>query len=67
MLRFLKPKRIIAIGNDAYKAPFTTILEENLRKVRHPSYGGQNEFLRAMEALYAGSLSKAQKNLFSFG
>ena len=64
ILELLKPKRIIAIGNDAYNALCTTIPEENLCKVRHPSYGGQNEFLRAMETLYADSLSKAQKNLF---
>ena len=64
ILELLKPKRIIAIGNDAYNALCTTIPEENLRKVRHPSYGGQNEFLRAMEMLYADSMSKAQKNLF---
>lgn len=46
ILGFLKPKRIIAIGNDAYNALSRMIPEENLRKVRHPSYGGQNEFLR---------------------
>lgn len=65
ILEFLKPKRIIAIGNDAYNALSTMTPEENLRKVRHPSYGGQNEFLRAMETLYADSISTVQKNLFS--
>ena len=64
ILELLKPKRIIAIGNDAYNALCTTIPEENLRKVRHPSYGGQNEFLRTMEMLYADSISTVQKNLF---
>ena len=64
IVRFLEPKRIIAIGNDAYNALSTMTPEENLCKVRHPSYGGQNEFLRAMEMLYADSMSKAQKNLF---
>lgn len=65
ILRFLEPKRIIAIGNDAYNALSRMIPEENLRKVRHPSYGGQNEFLRTMEMLYADSISTVQKNLFS--
>ena len=65
ILRFLKPKRIIAIGNDAYSALCTTIPEENLCKVRHPSYDGQNEFLRTMEALYADSISTIQRNLFT--
>ena len=62
----LKPNRIIAIGNDAYKALSATIREEKLCKARHPSYGGQNEFLRTMEMLYADSLPKAQENLLSF-
>ena len=66
ILRLLKPKRIIAIGNDAYKALSATIPEEKLCRARHPSYGGQNEFLRTMRTLYAGRLPKAQKNLFSF-
>lgn len=66
IIGLLKPKRVIAIGNDAYNALSTTIPEENLYKVRHPSYGGQNEFLRAMGTLYADSLSTAQNNLFSF-
>ena len=65
IVRFLEPKRIIAIGNNAYKALSRMIPEENLRKVRHPSYGGQNEFLRTMEMLYADSISTVQKNLFS--
>lgn len=66
IIRFLKPKRIMAIGNDAYKALSATIPEENLCKVRHPSYDGQNEFLRTMEMLYTDSMPKAQNNLFSF-
>ena len=66
IIGLLKPKRIIAIGSDAYNALSATIPEENLRKVRHPSYGGQNEFLRTMKTLYAESMPKAQKNLFSF-
>ena len=65
ILELLKPKRIIAIGNDAYNALCVTIPEENLCKVRHPSYGGQNEFLNTMETLYADSMSTFQKNLFS--
>ena len=65
ILELLKPKRIIAIGNDAYNALCTKIPEENLCKVRHPSYGGQNEFLRTMETLYADSISTIQKNLFT--
>ena len=64
ILGFLKPRRIIAIGNDAYNALSGMISEENLCKVRHPSYGGQNEFLRVMETLYADSMSTIQKNLF---
>lgn len=66
IIGLLNPKRIIAIGNDAYQALSATVPEENLCKARHPSYGGQHEFLRTMETLYAESmLPEAQKNLFS--
>ncbi|GJM05595.1 MAG: uracil-DNA glycosylase [marine bacterium B5-7] len=52
LIQILKPKTIIAIGNDA-----ATVVEklggnEELEKVRHPSYGGQSVFLRQMSEHY---------------
>jgi len=52
LIALLNPKRIVAIGNDAAKsaarvAPNTTTIQ-----VRHPSYGGQTEFLSQIRHLY---------------
>lgn len=59
VLEMLQPKQVVAIGRDAQSAlerlnvPFST--------VRHPSYGGQTEFLAGMQHLYNVSLQ--QRNL----
>ena len=46
----LRPKRIVAIGRDAQKA--LSKLEIDSHPIRHPSYGGQAEFINGMKALY---------------
>jgi hypothetical protein len=55
LIVFLSPKRIVAIGNDAARcarriAPHTSVIQ-----VRHPSYGGQNQFLSEIRSIYKGS------------
>ena len=50
LIEWLEPNRIIAIGNDAYHALLTIGHQAVL--VRHPSYGGQNEFRRALQRIY---------------
>jgi hypothetical protein len=50
LLEMLRPRQIVAIGRDAQMA-----LGEfgvPTKAVRHPSYGGQNEFMATMYALY---------------
>ena len=53
LVKLLRPKRIVAIGNDAdgVLQQFSEIT--NTAKVRHPSYGGQTEFIAQMTALYS--------------
>jgi len=46
------PCQIVAIGTDAFSALSATLPHKQIRKVRHPSYGGQNEFLATMQSLY---------------
>lgn len=51
LLDLLAPQKLIAVGRDAGAA-----LEEfglPVEQVRHPSYGGQTEFVRQIEALYS--------------
>ena len=52
LIHLLKPRRLIPIGNDA--ALTVTRLRGNQRvfKIRHPSYGGQNKFLKQTREIY---------------
>lgn len=46
----LQPEKIIAIGGDAHRA--VESLGISSVQVRHPSYGGQNVFIRQIEEAY---------------
>jgi hypothetical protein len=46
----LQPQKIIAIGGDAHRA--VESLGIGNIQVRHPSYGGQNVFIRQIEEVY---------------
>lgn len=52
LIDLLRPKRLIAVGNDAEKALFKLAGSAETIKVRHPSYGGQAEFAKQIRALY---------------
>jgi len=49
----LRPRRIVAIGNEAAGAARRLDLLVPVLPVRHPSYGGQRQFLCQMSALYS--------------
>lgn len=50
LLDTLRPKTVVAIGRDAQLA--LADLDVGAEKVRHPSYGGQVEFIAGAYALY---------------
>jgi hypothetical protein len=52
LITLIAPKRIVAIGNDAAKSAARILPDKKAIQVRHPSYGGQNEFLAQMQDLY---------------
>ena len=52
LIHLLKPRRLIAIGNDAFYTTRRLCSERQVLRVRHPSYGGQAQFLREIEQLY---------------
>jgi hypothetical protein len=52
LVLLLKPKRLVAIGNDAANTARRLATDQVVVQVRHPSYGGQTEFLSQMSALY---------------
>lgn len=64
MVQILQPRRIVAIGNDAFAALAETFGPDRLYRARHPSYGGRTEFLATMKSLYAGQMIEGQPDLF---
>jgi hypothetical protein len=50
LIDMIEPERIVAIGRDAALA--LKDIDISVSMVRHPSYGGQNEFVAGLHALY---------------
>lgn len=61
LIDLVQPTKVVAIGRDAEKA--LTDLSVPVYLARHPSYGGQSEFVAQMEAHYG--LKPRQEALFS--
>jgi len=52
LVGMLRPRRLVAIGNDAAKVAFRLAAITEAVQVRHPSYGGQSDFVRQVRCLY---------------
>lgn len=52
LISMLRPRRLVAIGNDAGKATSRLATITEVVQVRHPSYGGQSDFVRQVRWLY---------------
>jgi hypothetical protein len=59
LFEILNPKRIIAIGGDAYES--LNSMGIDCEYVRHPSYGGQKDFLSGMASLLNLQINKVDK------
>jgi uracil-DNA glycosylase len=53
LIVMLRPRRLVAIGNDAAKTASRFAGNADVVQVRHPSYGGQRDFVRQVRYLYA--------------
>jgi len=62
LIQLLRPRRLIAIGNDAAQVAHRMMDMRDVVQVRHPSYGGQSLFTRQMQNLYGlpGVVRQAQ-------
>ena len=60
LVNLLKPNRILAIGNDAAASAQRISDGVPVICVRHPSYGGQTEFLNQVKELYGLPLREPQ-------
>lgn len=65
IVEYIKPRRVIAIGNDAFNVLSTAVTDAQVSKVRHPSYGGQADFVKAMNRLYEDYMVEDESDLFS--
>ena len=63
LIQMLRPRRLVAIGNDAAKVAARLAAMTEVVQVRHPSYGGQNDFIRQIRCLYDLEGSSAQLDL----
>jgi len=52
IITLLRPKNIIAIGNDAYANASRLFSDIDTHKVRHPSYGGEKDFREQVSRIY---------------
>ena len=52
LIRLIEPRRLIAIGNNASDTAHRLSSRQEVFKVRHPSFGGQAQFLREVQELY---------------
>jgi uracil-DNA glycosylase len=52
LIHMLRPRRLVAIGNDAAKTAGRLSGVADVAQVRHPSYGGQRDFIRQVHCLY---------------
>lgn len=52
LIAMLRPRRLVAIGNNAAKSADRLATITEVLQVRHPSYGGQSDFLRQIRCLY---------------
>lgn len=52
LIAMLRPRRLVAIGNDAAQAAERFSTRVDVIHVRHPSYGGQREFEEQIQSLY---------------
>jgi hypothetical protein len=53
LIALLRPKRFVAIGNDAALSVARFAPQGKMLEVRHPSYGGQSEFRLGISRFYA--------------
>jgi hypothetical protein len=52
LIAMLRPRRLVAIGNDAARTAAKMAGVNEVCQVRHPSYGGQRDFICQIEGLY---------------
>jgi hypothetical protein len=60
LIAMLRPRRLIAIGNDAARSASSFAADADVVQVRHPSYGGQRDFVRQIQQMHSLDTRKGQ-------
>ena len=63
LIKMLRPRRLVAIGNDATKSAMKIAGIEPVVQVRHPSYGGQRDFVQQVACVYDLTIESKQLKL----
>jgi uracil-DNA glycosylase len=58
LIAMIQPRRIVAIGRDAGMA--LASIDMPVRTVRHPSYGGQTEFISGIGEIYGVAMERRE-------
>lgn len=63
LISMLRPRRLVAIGNDATKSALKIAGIGPVVQVRHPSYGGQRDFIQQVSCVYDLTIEEKQLTL----
>lgn len=63
LIAMLRPRRLVAIGNDASKSALKFAGIGPVVQVRHPSYGGQRDFIQQVACVYDLTIESKQLKL----
>lgn len=63
LMVMLRPRRLVAIGNDAAKTAHRLGGDAEIIQVRHPSYGGQRDFIQQVACVYGLTIEAKQLTL----
>jgi len=63
LINMLRPRRLIGVGNDAAEVASRLAQNCEFAHVRHPSYGGQTEFIEQIQLLYDVRITVEQLTL----
>lgn len=63
LIVMLRPRRLVAIGNDAARTALRLAGITEVVQVRHPSYGGQRDFIQQVRCVYDIKIETKQLKL----
>ena len=67
LILLLRPRRLVPIGSDAASTTWRLFRHKDVVQIRHPSYGGQNQFLKQTRELYGiriGGCLEARRKVY---